>query len=876
MLDGIAQLALALRGHAVGAVRMAQRWSQAESGDNPRFTLNSGEAPAGENSAIRRVAGTTADRLVRDDPPPPWYTEIAPFLQRMVVSCRLPAGDMAGMEQVAFAFDRMAEVIEEVTEDARGHASKISTENTGADIDAFSRSFAALANAGGGHLSDSLAACEGLAAFCRHMATEIKSAKAQFYLSAAYLFGLWAVAKILAPTPGGPGARLTALTETRIAGLRLSMMLRTAEARAAMAGVTYAGGLNFVGQTTRIGYGLQDGLDSGAFLESVALGAVGGGMTGAMYRLLGNFAMWGSSLAALLTETTPGRLVTHTGVNAAVNVGTDIGGNALHNGGTVHWDEIRWGEDLLMAVGMGIHSEAMHSLSGSSTAEVPVISGRSREDTPPLRVVHAAHLPVDGSDGPAPPTELSGLDTLGPPAAPRGPTESVLPATDVRPAGHQDPGGGPVLTAHDQRGPARADAGEGRATARPEQGSGTARPLTGDLVPADRAAHLASTDLPAADRARQAGRPETEPRTREPQDPAPHGDRDPRAATEGEPPPRGEPGTGREPGSADPAARDVPKNEPAVRDVLRGEPGVRDMPKSEPGVRDVSRSEPGLRDMPTSEPAAPGPAARDLPAGRVTPSREPATGGDPSFNKVAQALGGTDAQAPHPSPRPGTDQTGHPATASPDGTATAARPETGPPTALTALQAARTAHPDGQRPEHAEPSPGGAHPADQVLAHARDHAEGHDPGRRTPRDGDGESRPHEDATPDPADVQPGPAAAHQADGPPWTTRSRPSGTTSGSGCGPRPSSARSRYSTRCSSSPCSARWRASSPPTRTHGCSRAGSRCSPGTRTAGRAPTSTLSGCTTRIPPRWPPTTRSPCGSTLATTCGSSTSPRSR
>ncbi|MGI5227202.1 FHA domain-containing protein [Actinoallomurus sp. CA-142502] len=367
---------MALKGHAVGAVRMAHTWHRAETGDDPRFTLTDAGRSAAESAALRAVVGSAADGLVRDDPPPPWYEEIAPLLEEMVTMCRLPAGDAAGMEQLARAFERMADVVDTVTGHASTHATKITSGNAGADIEAFTKSFARLARGGGGHLPDAADACRGMAGFCRYMATEIKVGKAQFYLSGAYLFTLWAIARIFAPTPAGPFYLATATAKTRTAGMRLAAMLRTAEGRAAVSGARFVGGLNLVGQLTRMGYGLQDGLDLGDLAESGLLGAAGGGATGAVYRRLGEAAMDGNSLAKMLTGTLPGRLATHMGVNSTVFVANDIAANAIHNGGTVHWDEVNVGKDLLMSAGMGIHGEVMHALKGSDvgadlTAHVP-------------------------------------------------------------------------------------------------------------------------------------------------------------------------------------------------------------------------------------------------------------------------------------------------------------------------------------------------------------------------------------------------------------------------------------------------------------------------------------------------------------------------
>ncbi|WP_285621628.1 glycosyltransferase family 9 protein [Actinoallomurus iriomotensis] len=468
LLDGTAQLALALRGHAVRAVRMARTWAGAESGDHPRFRLNTtGGSPALD--ALRRVAGPETDTLVRKDPPPPWYEEIEPLLEEMVAGCRRPAGDAAGMASVARTFDRMADAVDEVTGTAGDHARRISADNAGREIEAFGESFARLSRNGGGFLEDAAAAYRGLAGYCRYMGTEIAAAESQFATSISYLAALWAVVRLVAATPQGPVYLVTAVAETRTVGVRLLAVLRGAEARAAAAGVSYVGGLDLVRQLTRIDYGLQDRLDWAALGKAAGLGAFAGGATGVIYRLLSRAAVNGGTLSALLTGTVPGRLVTHAGVGGAVNIATDVAGNAIEHDGTVHWDEIAWGKDLLMGVGMGIHAEAVHAL-------------RSGERVIPAELgVHDHDLPAAG-----PETDLAGADRA---ARPEDPLPKVVDGTvlNVRdtvssPAGKDGP---EHLTISP---PPRPDAGRAGPAPRRETGAGPRTPYDAIEAPREDAA----------------------------------------------------------------------------------------------------------------------------------------------------------------------------------------------------------------------------------------------------------------------------------------------------------------------------------------------------------------------------------------------------
>lgn len=454
LLDGIAQLTLALRGHALGAVRMAQNWAQADSWDNPRFGL----APAGQRSAdsaaLRKVVGAAAEGPARDAPPPPWYAEIGRLIQETVTGCRIPDGDSAGMRQLAEVFTAMADVIDNVTGTAGGHAAKITADNLGDDIDAFGSSFAELTGAGGGHLDDAARYCRGIAGYCRYMGTEIKAAETQFYASAGFLVVLWMGVRLIPWPSGGLPARVLALAETRLAALRLLAMLRTAEARAAAAGAGYVAGLNLVGQTTRISYGLQDGYDSDSFFEALALGAAGGAATGALYRWLSSAAGRGSLPAALLTESTGGRLIAHSAVNGGINIAGDIVGNALHHDGTVHWDKIRWTDDLLMGIGMGLHAEAMHSLKGSSATlppdAQPDLESQPRTDRP------TPDSPA-GESGP-PPRTVSGEPDPG-------------QATELSAGSRQEPGSPPDAVGEPNPGHPDGDAGTAVRDKRVDPGS---------------------------------------------------------------------------------------------------------------------------------------------------------------------------------------------------------------------------------------------------------------------------------------------------------------------------------------------------------------------------------------------------------------------
>ncbi|MDN3354160.1 aminoglycoside phosphotransferase family protein [Actinomadura sp. DC4] len=395
-VDGLWQLSLALRGHAVKAVRMAQIYAEAEpDGDNPAFNLHLGGARSPQTPP---PAGGFTAGLVHDDPPPPGTEWLFGLLEELVVGCKPPAGDAAGMDAVATAFDAMADVVDYVTGEATAHAKAITSNNAGAGIEGFAVSFARLAQTGSGHLIDIARACRAIAAYCRHLAVEIRSAKTQFTASVVLLAALWATARLLSMAPGGALAQLPALMETRNVGVALVRMMRSAAVRTAAAAAVYVGGLNTVGQLTREHYGLQTEFDWKNLTESTGLAALGGGLMGAANVRLANAAAAGDPFADFLANRLPGRIVTNTALGFGANVGADA---ALNDG------RVDWGRDLLMAGGMAVNAEALGAF---RTPQETVGDG------PLLGSDHDGGLPMPETSS-SDHTALAGHTDTGPPPA---------------------------------------------------------------------------------------------------------------------------------------------------------------------------------------------------------------------------------------------------------------------------------------------------------------------------------------------------------------------------------------------------------------------------------------------------------------------------
>jgi hypothetical protein len=369
LLDAMTHLAFALRGHAVGGVRMARTYAAGESGESEAWSLD--DTPG---DYVLPQAGA-ADSLVQSVPPPPLVVQMLAWLQEMVVMCAWPRGDADGMEQLAVAFDQLGGATDDVTGVATRHGQAITGTNIGEGVEAFATSFAKLARDGGGHLVDAARGCRNLAEFCRYMGREIRVAQAQVLCAAIFVGLLWAVAWL---TPAG---RIVQEAVGRLVGTFLRRVLLSAELRAAFAGGAYVGGLNLVGQRVREDFGLQDGIDWASFGESTGLAMATGGAMGAVHHLLGFAGKHGNPVATFLAGAVRGRIVTNTALGTGVNVGLEASSGEGH---------IHWRKDLFMAAGMALNGEAMGAFKPKphggapppgSDGAVPVSFGTHPNDT---------------------------------------------------------------------------------------------------------------------------------------------------------------------------------------------------------------------------------------------------------------------------------------------------------------------------------------------------------------------------------------------------------------------------------------------------------------------------------------------------------------
>ncbi|TQM01306.1 FHA domain-containing protein [Actinoallomurus bryophytorum] len=390
LLDAMGHLAFALRGHAVGGVRMARTYAAGEFGDDEAVAWRLDDTP--DDYMLPQVG--VADSLVRTVPPPPLVVQLLAWLQEMAVMCAWPRGDADGMDELAAAFDALGGVADDVTGVATRHGQAITGANIGEGIQAFATSFAKLTSDGDGHLVDAARGCRDLAEFCRYMGREIRAAQAHVLWGAIFVGALWAVSWL---TPAG---RIIQEAVGRVVGTFLRRVLLSAEMRAGLAGAMYVGGLNLVGQRVREDFGLQDGIDWASFGESAGLAFATGGAMGAVHRVLGFAGRRGNPVATFLAGTVRGRLVTNTALGAGVNVGLEAASGDGH---------VNWGKDLFMAGGMALNGEVMGAFKptphGGEPATgdggvVPVRSGDRTHGT-----VHATGDPAVRSGDPRGPAD---------------------------------------------------------------------------------------------------------------------------------------------------------------------------------------------------------------------------------------------------------------------------------------------------------------------------------------------------------------------------------------------------------------------------------------------------------------------------------------
>ncbi|MDN3354211.1 hypothetical protein [Actinomadura sp. DC4] len=214
--------------------------------------------------------------LVDSDPPPADGEWILGLLERLVVGCRWPDGNMSRLASVRNAFTAAAKSADAVAKDVRHHAHAVTASNVGEATQRFT-SFAAVLTGDGDErgLKRHALICRKLADWVDALIEEKRAARLQFELSVAFLSAVWAMALATSWMVGGASV-VDAFAATAAEGIALRAFLR-----AVAMGVLYNGGLDAAGQYARVHEGLQKGFDAEEFFTAAGEGAITGGVMGA-------------------------------------------------------------------------------------------------------------------------------------------------------------------------------------------------------------------------------------------------------------------------------------------------------------------------------------------------------------------------------------------------------------------------------------------------------------------------------------------------------------------------------------------------------------------------------------------------------------------
>jgi hypothetical protein len=221
--------------------------------------------------------------FVRSDPPPEGLEAMWRFMGTLVGGCEYPDGNVDALAGMSRAWQRAAYAIRQVAEEVRAHANAVTANNAGQATSDFA-GFAAALHGGGdeGGLLWLADACEGMAGSVDFLMTQKTATRTQFNLSLEFLLATWALAWVISAVTGG--ASVEAATATTIArGVALRTLVRTVAttvAKGGLAGAWFGGGMDAIGQYSRIRYGLQDHFDSTEFGKAAAEGAVAGAVMG--------------------------------------------------------------------------------------------------------------------------------------------------------------------------------------------------------------------------------------------------------------------------------------------------------------------------------------------------------------------------------------------------------------------------------------------------------------------------------------------------------------------------------------------------------------------------------------------------------------------
>jgi pSer/pThr/pTyr-binding forkhead associated (FHA) protein len=217
--------------------------------------------------------------MTANDPPPAGLEWMMNLVTSLVAGCEWPDGSIGGLEKISSALSSMATAMGPVIQDVRDASTQVIGSNIGLGPESFGTFSEVVILA----LEQVQQALKGLASSVGNLVAQKKAAWIQLVASMVFLVASFFVAQAIAVwTLGASEAEFFATAEAEGWTLRMFFQLL---AKGVLEGLWYGGGMDAVGQVSRIITGAQHGWNWAEFGKAAGEGAVAGavmsGLTGA-------------------------------------------------------------------------------------------------------------------------------------------------------------------------------------------------------------------------------------------------------------------------------------------------------------------------------------------------------------------------------------------------------------------------------------------------------------------------------------------------------------------------------------------------------------------------------------------------------------------
>ena len=300
--------------------------------------------------------------MVADDRPPAGLEWMMNLVASLVAGCEWPDGSISGLEKISSALSGMATAMGPVIQDVRDASAQVTGSNIGQGQQSFATFSAVVIQA----LEQLQEACHGLASSVDNLVAQKKAAWIQLIASMVFLVASFFVAQAIAVwTLGGSEAEFFATAEAEGWTLRMFFQLL---AKGVLEGLWYGGGMDAVGQVSRIITGAQHGWNWAEFGKAAGEGAVAGavmsGLSGAA-RIAGGRAGVVKALFNVMdgkvddpsAMTKLAGFGARVGFNSATGFAGNVASQAAFDDGNVNWTQAG-----SFAVGMAVMGEGINLL----------------------------------------------------------------------------------------------------------------------------------------------------------------------------------------------------------------------------------------------------------------------------------------------------------------------------------------------------------------------------------------------------------------------------------------------------------------------------------------------------------------------------------